>query len=607
MANHSENTKKMTRPEEKLWNKYVSRPALLEFAKLDPRESLESCKASIFKCYLHWRVSNSKIKKESSIFTYWNVLSMVYAQRTNCYMDGKVLYDIGNFGLDTSKKEKSGLYVEDLDLILHHHYILDSEIYAHERLRVQLALILIIAGATATRPDALIGRVLYKHIEFQLFPPAAEGERPRLGLVWNLEHIKRSAGVSEKKTFGFHEEDTPFHDPVLHTLALAFADDAFLNDFSGPGQIYDLVVPAQSDRLRLMWKTEWAERPIFRNTEGFQVALEEALTYSKTRGHLIRLGRALGYAKKLEFYDLRRGSGKKLNEALTPEERNKAMGHRQGDSSTYVRYYMSNFVGQDTQSIVFGSDLQTDLIQLMGRLRRHGDAPTSLTPEQKSSVQKNPQLIRYLQKRSRAMERFRKQGFRSYEAAKDTTAGKEYEESRKKAASLRKTLSARMLEQAIREFHDTIHAEEIERQLLGIKPDAESLAPSSIKYELREREEVARLFSQATEVKQQEDLNQLRLKLVVALSQLCKRRESPCRRQARSRPAKTVGLAAKKAAESTHGPLSQLQSDTVENTPREPPGSAASHHTSSSLICPFCKWADMEVGSTQREKTWRID
>ncbi|KAG7136321.1 hypothetical protein HYQ45_006093 [Verticillium longisporum] len=338
MANHGENTKKMTRPEERRWIEFC------RAAKLEQHEAMEACKASIFKAYLFWRTRNSRIKKESSIMTYWNVLSMVYAERTKRYMDGGVLYDIGNvwihtsltpeFDLDTSKKEKSGLFVEDLDLILHFHYVRDEELYTHERLRVQLALILIIAGATATRPDALIGKVLYKHIEFQLFPPAAEGQRPRLGLVWNLEHVKRSAGVSEKKVFGFHEEDTLLHDPVLHTLALAFADDAFLNGFSGPEQIYDLVVPPRSDRLRLLWKRDWAERPIFRTTEGLQMALDKALTYSKTRGHLIRLGRALGYAKKLEFYDLRRGSGKKLNEALTPEERNKSMGHRLGDSSS---------------------------------------------------------------------------------------------------------------------------------------------------------------------------------------------------------------------------------------------------------------------------------
>ncbi|KAH7305346.1 hypothetical protein B0I35DRAFT_362391, partial [Stachybotrys elegans] len=148
----------------------------------EPFESLKACNASVFKAYLHWRLKNSRVKKESSIMTYWNVLSMVYAQKTARWMDGGVLYDVGNFirtlGLDRSKKDKSGLYVEDLDLILHYLYVRDGFVYTHERLRVQLALILIIAGATATRPNVLIGNVLYKHAEFQLFPPSPGGTRP---------------------------------------------------------------------------------------------------------------------------------------------------------------------------------------------------------------------------------------------------------------------------------------------------------------------------------------------------------------------------------------------------------------------------------------------
>ncbi|KEY70806.1 hypothetical protein S7711_10054 [Stachybotrys chartarum IBT 7711] len=150
------------------------------------------------------------------------------AVKTARWMENGVLYDVGNyihavltpeFDLDPSKKERSGLFVENLDLILHHHYVRDESIYAHKRLRVQLALILIVAGATT------------------------------------------------------------------------FADGAFLNEFSHPEQIYEL-----------------------------EMSFEKPLKYGKTKGHLIALGRALGYAKRLEFYDIRRGSGRKLNEALNPEE-----------------------------------------------------------------------------------------------------------------------------------------------------------------------------------------------------------------------------------------------------------------------------------------------
>jgi hypothetical protein len=62
----------------------------------DPKAALLAGEASEFKGYLFWRVKNSRIKKESSIITYWLILSMVYAQSAQRYMDKSILYDIRN-------------------------------------------------------------------------------------------------------------------------------------------------------------------------------------------------------------------------------------------------------------------------------------------------------------------------------------------------------------------------------------------------------------------------------------------------------------------------------------------------------------------------------
>ncbi|KAI5465089.1 hypothetical protein BGZ63DRAFT_351240 [Mariannaea sp. PMI_226] len=517
-------------------------------------------------------------------------------------MDGGVLYDIGNwihakltpkFELDTSKKEKAGLFVEDLDLILHHNYVLDDYVYAHERLRVQLGLLLITAGATTTRPGALIGKVLYEDIEFQLFPPGPGEERSRLGLVVNLVNLKN--GGSRKKIFGFREEDTLLHDPVPLMLSLAFADGAFFNEFSSPEQIYALAVPAHMDRVRIPWKEEWRRRPIFRDVDGL------ALKYYKARGHLIRVGRALGYAKKLEWYDIRRGSGKRLHEDVTPEERNNTMDHRQGNSDTYVRYYMTDFIGVDTQAIVFGSDPQTDFINLMSRLVRNGNAPKELTEEQKDEIAKDPELAKYLRKRSKAMARFKKRGYPSYTAAKEAGVAKKYEKYRKRVESLRKTLAAKRLDRAISEFHETIHAQEIDKQLQGMKP-SEILAPSTIQYELEERAEVARLFSQAADVSNREELFKLRMKLISALTRLCKRRESPRRTRVSRKNVKSSSQTSARPKTST-----QLELEVNHNVPT---AATVLQNTSSQgnfRTCPFCRWQDSEVGERQRQRTWRID
>jgi Protein of unknown function (DUF3435) len=50
-------------------------------------------------------------------------------------------------------------------------------------------------------------------------------------------------------------------------MALALADNAFENKFTSLAQIYNLVIPGATDRIRLKWKKEWAERPVFRDVE----------------------------------------------------------------------------------------------------------------------------------------------------------------------------------------------------------------------------------------------------------------------------------------------------------------------------------------------------
>ncbi|KAK3941987.1 hypothetical protein QBC46DRAFT_448097 [Diplogelasinospora grovesii] len=184
---------------------------------------------------------------------------MLYYDTTKSWMDGAVLYDIGNWiptiltpllDLDISVKNKSGLYVADLDLMLHHHWVLDKEVYAHERLRVQMAAVLVIAGATSTRPGALIGSLCYKHVEFHVFRPTPSSRQARVGMVVKLTKIKRSVSKSQLKQYGFHEEDTLLHDPVLYIESLAFTDIAF-EDLNDPKDIYNLVIPLNSDRIIL--------------------------------------------------------------------------------------------------------------------------------------------------------------------------------------------------------------------------------------------------------------------------------------------------------------------------------------------------------------------
>ncbi|KAI1845332.1 hypothetical protein JX265_014084, partial [Neoarthrinium moseri] len=137
LANHSRNTKRMEEEQEEKWNEFCKRRGV------NSLETLKECNAATFK--------------------------------TASWMKEDVLYDVRNwihtyltpaYRLDRSKAEKAGIYVEDLAVLLNHHWVRDKEVFAHERLRVQLAAHLILAGATATRPGALIGQLLYENLEF---------------------------------------------------------------------------------------------------------------------------------------------------------------------------------------------------------------------------------------------------------------------------------------------------------------------------------------------------------------------------------------------------------------------------------------------------------
>jgi len=99
-----------------------------------------------------------------------------------------------------------------------------------------------------------------------------------------------------RKKFTFYDNDGNLVcNPIMYMMALAFADNAFENNFTRPEEIYSLVVPPESDRIRLRWKDPWPETPIFRDVEhtanGIRVSQTKSLEYGKHWSHWVRLGR----------------------------------------------------------------------------------------------------------------------------------------------------------------------------------------------------------------------------------------------------------------------------------------------------------------------------
>ncbi|KAM4064936.1 hypothetical protein HRG_012789 [Hirsutella rhossiliensis] len=230
---------------------------------------------------------------------------------------------------------------------------------------------------------------------------------------------------------------------------------SFDSDIKDPEQIYTLCVPPGQSTMFVPWKRRWRERPIFRDIQG------RGKNYGKAQKLLVRLGRALGYEKLLEWYDLRWGSGMRLNKALTAEDRNQSTGQTLRDSSTFFKLYVVDRLYRSRlPEIVFDSKPQHDITHLMGRLFRLAGAPTHL-------VYKQPRLSRLRCKKPQIVRKINEIGYTLKTAPKTGRGGgllQEYIKWGQMADGARKTLHDDRLTRAISDFRILRDGEEIARQ-----------------------------------------------------------------------------------------------------------------------------------------------
>ncbi|KAK1043388.1 hypothetical protein LTR74_018428 [Friedmanniomyces endolithicus] len=103
---------------------------------------------------------------------------------------------IAEFNLSTVKEQKPIMRAEDEFELLKTLWESPEMRLQHERLRVQLALMIQLAGITGNRPGAL-RRLQYKNLKIALLPDGAGGDRPRLVMDCAFEHTKRYLGAKD--------------------------------------------------------------------------------------------------------------------------------------------------------------------------------------------------------------------------------------------------------------------------------------------------------------------------------------------------------------------------------------------------------------------------
>ncbi|EMD65860.1 hypothetical protein COCSADRAFT_310320 [Bipolaris sorokiniana ND90Pr] len=548
--NHTPHTVKLWKREGDLWERYCFK--IMKKTKRSPEEQLRACDPETFKAYLRWRKKHSRVKKESSMRSYWKRISMCYMDLTRHTMDANVLTDVCNWiptlMLDKSEKEKHAMYVQDLYAILHALWVDDTK-PLHGYIRVQISLLLLLSAATATRPGAIVESasvkgsnksLSFRNIELLKVRSTVDPSRSTIVANVNLENVKNKEKDGKPKKFTFRLEGTLAFCIVSYILSIGVGQGALRDDFTSVQDVFDLNIPVGRDVLRIKWKKELLNQPFLcdvRNTsEGVRILKEKAFPYAKYRDIFVRLGRVAGFEKSLELYQLRRASGRNINSALDPVERNQTMGHL---GSTYEKYYTPTHIARDFQSIYFGSPSEDLLIQSVARmgLSRDRRAPTELDDAQQEALRNDPALAVLRKERETYKRQLHDQGFHPLSKGHGTDLYKKYENTKRKIGSTYQMLYRERLESAIREFHDSIDTIEIARQLSG-KAAAEVLTLPAFEFELRERATIAGMLFKPI----QDD--RVRVRFVRTLARLCHKQET---RQPKAFKRKKVGLAAYEA------------------------------------------------------------
>lgn len=75
--------------------------------------------------------------------------------------------------------------VDDVYLVLHHHWVHDTSVFPDERQRIQLALMILIQANTATRPRVLAYKKLSKEAIYDHYFGSDEECQPKCAEEWD--------------------------------------------------------------------------------------------------------------------------------------------------------------------------------------------------------------------------------------------------------------------------------------------------------------------------------------------------------------------------------------------------------------------------------------
>ncbi|MCJ1473138.1 hypothetical protein MMC13_001789 [Lambiella insularis] len=515
-----------------------------EFVRKDPLKLLKSCSVSAFKGYLIWyHNTHPRAKRLNTYESVWKTLRQLYYDTCRKVVEKDIGVEITNYlhgqfcnerGLVRGMKAKHVIGHNGLHGALYYHWKFDTEVFTLELERIQLAAGSLFLAYTGARPGAIFesgckgiagtnAALLYGHVKLRLLRPPEKAPLLVLEVTILLDKGKRkrnqpqillrsqvdceSINTYSRKTITLYENHTcPAMCPILHFIAIAFADNAFHPKLVAAGltprTLHSFTPPEGRITIDFVFRNDILETPVFRRTmssmKGVQVDPVRALSANSISYWMKRLGERAGFEHPLQPYALRREVGTELTDrGVSDQQRNQILGHAK--SETFLKHYISSNVVVDVQATFLGETSKSDLIKEIGKLclRRDPNLPKRLSDEQRLQVHALPTVVS-AQTHLEDLKKRLENGFGSISKGSKSPDGIKYARIRNKVRALKLRLERDTFIKVLRDFHSTADLDHMVNQLNGQEPPSTILAP--IPHVLGERTQLAHdLFEPATE------------------------------------------------------------------------------------------------------------
>ncbi|KAF1349750.1 hypothetical protein BDV97DRAFT_295949 [Delphinella strobiligena] len=511
----------------------------------DPIAELHALSKRKVKTWIYWYVDNSGMQRVSSLLVAMRFWRQAYRLQLRRDMPIELASEMKNTGIRTEfelaedQKDKPVVNVDDLLCLLHHHWVQCTNVYPTERHRVQQALLMLLCAYTSARPDAFqvsctdpdARRDSLKYKDINIFK-VRDPSRPAATMLVMIVRLRlhkgtRHAGAAPCYIL-YERDDNLAFCPILHVLALAFADRAFKSDWlSSPCDLDSIQVPEFLMSVPLEWKDEMKEIPLLRKScrtsYGVECSPNAGLPYAIANMHTIRLGQSAGFKQSFNLYSLRRGAGEAIDKVATAAERNRAMGHSR--SEIFDKYYVNQTINVDLSSAYLGTPSRDAIVRLASHMSLTRDprvhAAISSVPE--AQEDSDPILIKL--KQEMGDRRFNIiANYGSINKAKGTDSHKDYTRIQHAVRARKKKFSRDQREGRREDWFDNLGCNEIERQRKGLEPQHLPETPTLV---LQERKQLADTLFRNEDVntRSEHTVRADRSRALKAMIGLCARRE----------------------------------------------------------------------------------